>query len=298
MDTKDIEYFEVVYNERSINKAAQKLFITPQGLGRIIRKLESEVGQSLFERTAHGIIPTENGIIFHRRSAEISRKLHALQKEMDSAGNNEKHLKIGFANGILRALPLDLINSFKKKHPEIDVEWVEYSNEAVKDKLNNSEIDYGFTIGVSANSNFTQKLIRSIPIVILSFAGHHYYDLPKISLDMLKDEPVIIMNEHFQMYHDFIKACRLQGFFPNIAVRTADAGTLIGLCVQGAGLGISPDFSDKKLIHSVLSFPPEIHVLQIEGSPMWDIYCAYNSDYARDDITLTFDRHVKSYPLK
>ena len=35
MDTKHLEYFRIVYEEKSIHAAAKKLFISPQGLGRI-----------------------------------------------------------------------------------------------------------------------------------------------------------------------------------------------------------------------------------------------------------------------
>lgn len=43
MDTKDLRCFRLVYEERSINQAARHLFITPQGLSRIISRLEEEL---------------------------------------------------------------------------------------------------------------------------------------------------------------------------------------------------------------------------------------------------------------
>ena len=49
MDTKDLRCFRLVYEERSINQAARHLFITPQGLSRIISRLEEELHTILFE---------------------------------------------------------------------------------------------------------------------------------------------------------------------------------------------------------------------------------------------------------
>ena len=37
MDTRYLEYFKIVYEEKSIQKASKKLFISPQGLGKIIQ---------------------------------------------------------------------------------------------------------------------------------------------------------------------------------------------------------------------------------------------------------------------
>ena len=49
MDTREIRCFRLVYEECSINKAASQIFITPQGLSRIITKLENEL-QTNFSR--------------------------------------------------------------------------------------------------------------------------------------------------------------------------------------------------------------------------------------------------------
>lgn len=49
MDTKDLRCFRQVYEDRSINQAAKQLFITPQGLSRIITKLEGELQAPLLK---------------------------------------------------------------------------------------------------------------------------------------------------------------------------------------------------------------------------------------------------------
>ena len=43
MDTKDLRCFRQVYEDRSINQEAKQLFITPQGLSRIITKLDGKL---------------------------------------------------------------------------------------------------------------------------------------------------------------------------------------------------------------------------------------------------------------
>ena len=60
MNTKDLKCFEAVYQENSISRAARRLYITPQGLGKNIRNLEAELETVLFERTKQGVCPTES----------------------------------------------------------------------------------------------------------------------------------------------------------------------------------------------------------------------------------------------
>ena len=54
MNTKLLKCFQIVYEEKSINRAAGRLYITPQGLSRNIRQLEEELDVQLFQRTARG----------------------------------------------------------------------------------------------------------------------------------------------------------------------------------------------------------------------------------------------------
>lgn len=43
MDTKDLTCFIKICEEKSINKAASQLYITPQGLSKVIRNLETSL---------------------------------------------------------------------------------------------------------------------------------------------------------------------------------------------------------------------------------------------------------------
>lgn len=56
MNTKEMECFLSVCKNKSINKAAKEMFITVQGLSRIIKKLEEELGTEVIYRTTVIII--------------------------------------------------------------------------------------------------------------------------------------------------------------------------------------------------------------------------------------------------
>ena len=75
MDTKDIRGFMRSFELGSINKAAADLFITPQGLGKEISRLESEVGAQLFMRTPAGLVPTEAGLFLYKKSIDLMNRI-------------------------------------------------------------------------------------------------------------------------------------------------------------------------------------------------------------------------------
>ena len=119
MDTRDIRCFRLVYEERSINKAAHQIFITPQGLSRIIVKLENELQTQLFQRTANGTIPTESGHYFYTQSQELLYHLEDLKQKMQKLNHRQRTIRIGFACGSLNVLPLEQISHLTDYYPEL-----------------------------------------------------------------------------------------------------------------------------------------------------------------------------------
>lgn len=47
MNTDDLKYFLAIYQEKSFAQAAKNLFLTQQGVGKIVRRLENELGVPL-----------------------------------------------------------------------------------------------------------------------------------------------------------------------------------------------------------------------------------------------------------
>ena len=121
MDTKHLEYFRIVYEEKSIHAAAKKLFISPQGLGRIIQNLESEFGTTFFNRTKNGVFPTKSGTLFYEQCVKICQDLKLLQSRMERMEEEDRSLRIGFATGTLQLFPLDILYQFIDNHREM--EW-------------------------------------------------------------------------------------------------------------------------------------------------------------------------------
>ena len=281
MDTKNLRYFEAVYEERSINTAAKKLFISPQGLGKIIRGMEAEFNTSFFERTKQGMIPTQNGTVFYEQSKRISKEFLNLSEQLKVGEHQRPLVRIGFANGVLKAIPLEKVLEFTQKHPDIRVEWCEYENQILLQKVMDSKIDYALVIGKSKYQELDQKLIGSIPVSVYVYEGHPFFDREYITLDMLKNENIIIMNEQYRIYHDFVHACEVEGFTPHIKAKTMDGGTLYMWVSQGLGLAISPNLP--------LQIYKNVRAIPFQTNYSWDIYRIYRKEQSHLSLMHNMD---------
>ena len=70
MDIKDLKVFHTIAKEESIAKASRILYMTPQGISKIVKNLEAEMGCRLFTRNKSGMQLTESG----RRFLEYADK--------------------------------------------------------------------------------------------------------------------------------------------------------------------------------------------------------------------------------
>lgn len=94
MTIKQLEQLITISQQKSINKAADQLFISQPNLSYSLRSLEKEIGFSLFIRTPHGMELTPNGAVVlddAYRILSLVSSWNALAKD----GNDKKILLEG-----------------------------------------------------------------------------------------------------------------------------------------------------------------------------------------------------------
>ena len=287
MNTKDLKCFEAVYQEKSISRAARRLYITPQGLGKNIRTLEAELETVLFERTKQGMRPTQSADFLYGRTKKIIQELEELENGVRQLENRKIVLRIGCACGVFNVLPFELILNFMRENPHIRVEWNEYSNEEVKSMLEDSRLEYGFIVGKHEGDDMIQRKLDGREILLLVYEGHPLYEKESVNVEMLREENMILMNEHFHMYHDFASICCAKGFTPNIIAKTSDGAVLYKLCRQKIGLAVIPEFmlEDFRMEH-MRAIPFEEHMT-------WEVFGVYKEDTKNYETRQQFDCFLK-----
>lgn len=75
MTTDQLHYLVLIHRLGSMNKASEQAHLSQQALNASMRKLENEVGCTLFIRHARGVALTENGLRLERFAEETLQKL-------------------------------------------------------------------------------------------------------------------------------------------------------------------------------------------------------------------------------
>lgn len=97
MNIRQLKYFLGVLKERSITKAAARLYVAQPALGLQLRKLEEELNVELFVRHSRGVAPTDAGIRLASHAEILIRQFERTKQDMlDYAGEPHGRLSIGF----------------------------------------------------------------------------------------------------------------------------------------------------------------------------------------------------------
>ncbi len=266
MNTRNLKCFQIVYEEKNLQEAASKLFLSPQGLSKIIKSLEEECGTPLFTRTKDGFVPTESGKIFYEKSRTIIKNMNEMFSEIRAVNDREKRFRVGFAAGTIRAVDIPAVNDFMKSNPEIVASWDEQENKTVLKKVLNDEINCGLVVGKPDAPGLSMQLIKSVDIVLYVYKGHRLFGKQQVSIKEIKDEPLISMNEKYHIYHDVINACHMNDFNPEIIARVGEGETIHSLVKNRVGIGIAPRFFEDE---------EDIRAVAINDAYTWDVYGIY-----------------------
>ena len=269
MDTKDIRSFRLVYEERSINRAAKQLFITPQGLSRIIHKLEEELQIVLFERTKGGMVPTECGDYFYAQSQELLYQLEDMKYHLQKMNSRQRKIKIGFACGVLNLVSLKKLNTIQREMPDVSVQWEEMENQEVAEQVNRGLLDIGFIIGTIPGNEVESCVVYEGKMNVLVYPGHPFYEKEKLSIEELKEQPLISLNQKYFSYHSFMQRCGDFGFVPNIVINTMESQLIYRFCNEKLGLGIDAD------IHKADRLYPDIRRVELQDAIPWKVSMIY-----------------------
>ena len=138
-----LKIFMEVANSNSFLEASNKLFITQPAISRSIAKLEEDLGVVLFYRANKGIALTPSGEVLLKYIKESNALLETCQRVLTSMNDIEQgHIVIGVQSHIVRNYLMDKVCSFRKKHPNIKLKFVDLSTSSLIDELEKRHIDF------------------------------------------------------------------------------------------------------------------------------------------------------------
>ncbi len=125
MRLEQLYYFITTSEYRSINAAADKLFITQQSLNNAITAMEKELNCKLFHRSQKGISLTEQGELVKKTSIEMLSMWNQLQDTLAIPtivnSSTKQNLSLCVSPRIADYMLPKFVNAFQTQYPNVSV---------------------------------------------------------------------------------------------------------------------------------------------------------------------------------
>ena len=285
MTITQIIYALETAQRKNISKAASALFVSQSALSQQLQKLERELGYQLFERTAHGLQMTAEGVLFCEEAQPLLEHWEQFQKtvRMDSAVK-KRQLRICmgsrvYSNGLFQ----DVLRFFDD-HTDLEVTFVTEAGRDFVAGLRDGSMDLALdrlpSEDMHLNTLYSCNLVRETQCVLMA------KDDPRavknsISIKELQGATMISGLENSSEDKILKEICRKNGVTLKRIFRSDGIETSMNLVRSGKGVALGPK-----------SFADFYHVAAVELTPPVDItlkFICLKSSLKRNEILLFRD---------
>ncbi|WP_408072549.1 LysR family transcriptional regulator [Butyrivibrio sp. JL13D10] len=233
MNLLELRYFRTAAKLENFSKTAEHHLIPQSAVSITIKKLETELGCELFDRSGKNIRLNENG---KRFLATVDQSLSILDEGINSLRKPYvKGIGINIQSGI--HFMTYLVPDFEKIYPGIRIFFLQ--GNAIKNK----EADFTFfQLPIDTNKYEYCELMDDEIMVALP-KSHNLSGKKSLDLKSLSHEAFIAYDplNQLRIYTDSL--CKNSGFEPNIAFEADDMKSLRSMVEAGLGIALVPSAS-------------------------------------------------------
>ena len=142
MELHQLEYFVAVAEEASFTRAASRVHVAQPGVSAQVRRLESELGQQLLDRSGRSVRLTEVGsAVLPFARAALDAVTNARLAVDDLAGLVRGQVTVGMVSGCALPVLAELLAGFHDRHPGVAIALVEDNSDRLVERLRDGRLD-------------------------------------------------------------------------------------------------------------------------------------------------------------
>lgn len=253
MNIRDFNVFIVVAETKHLTKASKLLYMTPQGVSKVIKNLENECDCELFLRTGNGMELSECGKRFYEYVRRAKSEYHDMRNDILRIKQKEHGVvDLLSAFGILRLVTPECIQDFKQKYPEIEFHYRECPDKQIERWFQSGEGNVAFSLAPCDEELYDVLEFETFQIKLLVNKEHPLSRKKSVTIQDLKDEPLYIESGEFKIHDMIVDKCREAGFEPNIIFETSGFSLCHKMVRENKGITVTVDFISDEVVSSKL----------------------------------------------
>ncbi|WP_303841889.1 LysR family transcriptional regulator [Selenomonas ruminantium] len=255
MNQKQMEYFLEVYRQGNIQNAADRLFVSRQGVSKILKSLEEELGQLLFIRNPHGLVPTDyaNALLPH-----VQRLLAEYQSiaNMSTLASQSKSVVTIYAlDHIMAYFGAEFLWDFHRACPDIILSTVDTTDDAALKGVLEKQCNFAIVTGEVDQNRFAAEPLFFSRYCVRLHREHLLASKEKIAYADLEGARIVSKGRAYRCFrHNIDRYILLPGIQVDLVAETADEMLITDMILRHQAINLGYDYA------AVLNLHPDIVV--------------------------------------
>jgi DNA-binding transcriptional LysR family regulator len=247
---QQLQYFVAVADERHFTRAARAVHVAQPSLSKQIAALEAEMGARLFSRARGNIALTAAGETLLPLARRILADTELAQTAVrEVVGLQQGRVRLGATPSLSTALVPQVLSRFHQRYPGIRLLLEEGGSRDLVARLAQGALDLALIIlplhtddpALQTFPVFREPLVAAVP------PGHPLGRRASLRIVELRDEPLVMFGEGYDLRDVTLAACRQAGFEPHAAVEGGEMETVLQMVQEGLGVAIIPSIVASRL---------------------------------------------------
>jgi DNA-binding transcriptional LysR family regulator len=241
LDLAQLESFLHVAEERSFSRAAEKMLRTQPAISISIKRLEEELGESLFDRSSKSGTLTEAGKILHSYAQRmINLRDEALSAVGELRGMNRGRLSIGANESTSLYLLPPLLLEYRRQFPQIKIEVFRNISERISSEVLERNLDFGFLSFDPMHPALQSMEVFRDELVFVVYPRHRLAKRESVTVRELGEERFVAHNVKTPSRARIFELFAQHRTPLNISMELATLETIKDFVIRHAGVAILP----------------------------------------------------------
>lgn len=302
MTLTELRYIVAVDRYLHFGKAAEGCFVSQPTLSVAIKKLEEELGVTLFERGMQEIRPTAVGKKIIQQAQQLLEQAEVI-KQLANEGKHQLNepLHLGVIYTIGPYLLPHLIPVLRELAPDMPIIIREDYTANLRAALRSGEIDVAILSLPFEEPGLKTQLLYKEPFILALPSDHHWAKRKTIQHDELKDETLLLLSDGNCFREQVLKACpecmSTNSRNNNGMVKTLEGSsleTIRQMAASGTGITVLPCSSASKEmdVNGLLIFRPFS-----DPVPSREVVLVWRNSFPRMEAVKTLFKAIVNTPL-
>jgi DNA-binding transcriptional LysR family regulator len=252
-----LENFRVFYEAvrlKSFRQAANSLNVAPSSISRQIAVLERQIGTSLFDRSANGVVVTHAGEMVAEFARNLLIDYGALKTDLDDyRGGRRAFIRLALVEGMSAAGSGRAIRRLHDRFELVRFSIRMVPAPKVVELVKNGEVDIGLTFTPQMDDDLKTAAKIPEPLVLVRNESGTQKTITGASLSDLANQPIALPTANFGIRTILDTACESAGFKLTPVLESDSFEVLRDFAIAGCGATVLPQRALKGKDNSGLS---------------------------------------------